>query len=246
MVCSAGAIVGGQGAAIHGQCAKPVVETTHGDSGGVAGQIADQGNRGAPIGQGPTVIQNQRRGRCHSHRRNRGQALGAVVGCGGVADLQRAAVHGKCAGDGVCAACKDRRAVAAFGDGPRAGDSAGQCARAGVGCEIKGARAHGGGAGVGVGAGEDPSAGATFCDSKAANCGAHTLDNALNFVIVGITATQGECAGSATSAFLANIESCRSKYQGARAVICNRSTASVGVCPDLKKAIAGISASRID
>ena len=108
------------------------------------------------------------------------------------------------------------------------------------------ASADGGGAGVGVGAGEDPSAGATFCDSKAANCGAHTLDNALNFVIVGITATQGECAGSATSAFLANIESCRSKYQGARAVICNRSTASVGVCPDLKKAIAGISASRID
>ena len=108
------------------------------------------------------------------------------------------------------------------------------------------ASADGGGAGVGVGAGEDPSAGATFCDSKAANCGAYTLDNALNFVIVGITATQGECAGSATSAFLANIESCRSKYQGARAVICNRSTASVGVCPDLKKAIAGISASRID
>ena len=108
------------------------------------------------------------------------------------------------------------------------------------------AGADGSRAGVGVVAREDPSASAAFCDSKAANCGVHTLDNALNFVIASIIPAQGECAGSATSAFLANSEICRSKYQGTRAVICNRSTASVGVCPDLKKAIAGISASRID
>ena len=105
----------------------------------------------------------------------------------------------------------------------------------------------GGRTGVGVVAREDPSASAAFCDSKAANCGVHTLDNALNFVIASITATQGECAGSGISAFLANIEICRSKYQGTRAVICNRSYAvGVGVGSNLKKAIAGISATRLD